>query len=218
MRRLLRLVFGIAAVAMLLGNNNCSKNSSSDAPQFVTSLAVQNTSGQPSTAFSKGETIQFVITIRSRSDQAQKLFFNSSELLNVAVVDAGTASVVWACDSDASSVATPSCAISDSGLSTPASDGSGFDEIDFQPFETKTVTVKWNQADNSGAQAPVRPSNPASGDTTGQYEVLGGFTVFNTAGPGQGSDNGASMAEGVPTASQLFPSVYRSTLSAFTIQ
>ena len=218
MRGLIRLVFGIAAVAMLLGNNNCSKNTSSDAPQFVTSLAVQNTSGQPSAAFSKGETIQFVLTIRSRSSQPQSLFFNSSELLNLAVVDTGTASVVWACDSDASGVATPSCTINDSSLSTPSSSGSGFNEIDFQPFETKTVTVQWNQADNSGAQVPVRPSNPASTDTTGEYEVMGGFTVFNTAGPGKGSDNGSSMAEGVPTASQLFPSVYRSTLSAFTIQ
>src|SRR5690348_1535268 len=129
MRRLLRLILGIAAVAMLLGNNNCSKNSSSDAPQFVTTLAVQNTAGQPSTAFSKGETIQFVLTIHSRSDQALSLFFNSNELLNLAVVDAGTASVVWACDSDASDVATPSCTINDSGLSTPSSTGSGFNEI-----------------------------------------------------------------------------------------
>src|SRR5579885_1067091 len=112
MRRLLRLVFGIAAAAMLLGASNCSKNNSSDAPQFVTTLPVANTSNQATSAFATGETVQFLITIRNRSDQAQKLFFNGSELVNVAVVDAGTASVVWACDSDSSSVTTASCDIS----------------------------------------------------------------------------------------------------------
>lgn len=217
MRGLVRLAFGIATAAMLLGASNCSKNNASDAPQFVTTLAVENTSGQPSAAFSKGETIQFVLTIRNRTDQALSLFFNSDELLNLAVVDTGTASVVWACDSDSSSVATPSCSIDDSGLkSTAASSGSGFNEVDFAAFETKTVTVTWNQADNNGSQVPVVPANPGT-STTGQYEVMGGFTVFNTTGPGQGSDNGSSMAEGAPTASQLFPSVYRSTLDAFTI-
>jgi len=216
MRGLIRLAFGIAAVAVLLGASKCTKNNSSDAPQFVTTLTVENTSGQPSAAFSQGETIQFVLTIRNRTDQPLSLFFNSSELLNLAVVDAGTASVVWACDSDASNVTTPSCTINDSNLSTPSSSGSGFNQIDFAAFETKTVTVTWNQADNSGAQVPVVPATHGT-STQGQYEVLGGFTVFNTAGPGQGSDNGSSMAEGPPTASQLFPSVYRSTLSAFTI-
>lgn len=217
MRRLIRLLFGIAAVALLLGNSNCSKNNASDAPQFVTSLTVENTTGQQTGSFSQGQTVQFVITIRNRTDQTQSLFFNSDELLNVAVVDAGTASVVWTCDGDSSSVTTPSCSIDDSGLgSTAASSGTGFNEVDFAAFQTKTVTVTWNQTDNSGAQVPVVPVNPGT-LTTGQYEVMGGFTVFNTTGPGQGADNGASMAEGPPTASQLFPSVFRSTLSAFTI-
>lgn len=217
MRRLIRLTFGIAAAALLLGNSNCSKNNDSDAPQFVTSLTVENTTGQPTASFSQGQTVQFVITIRNRTAQTQSLFFNSDELLNVAVVDAGTASVVWTCDGDSSSVTTPSCSIDDSGLgSTAASSGTGFKEVDFAAFQTKTVTVTWNQTDNSGAQVPVVPVNPGT-LTTGQYEVMGGFTVFNTTGPSKGADNGASMAEGPPTASQLFPSVYRSTLSAFTI-
>jgi len=215
-RRLFRLVFAVVTVMLLLGASNCTKNNASDAPQFVTSLAVETASGLPSASFAQGDPIQFVLTIRNRTDQAQKLFFNSNELLNLAVVDTGTATVVWACDSDANSVTTPSCTINDTGLSTPSSSGSGFNEIDFAAFETKTVTITWNQADNSGAQVPVVPANPGT-LTTGQYEVLGGFTVFNTAGPGSGSDNGASMAEGAPTAKQLFPSVYRSTLSAFTI-
>ena len=197
---------------MLLGASNCTKNNSSDAPQFVTSLTVQTSSGSPSSAFAKGDPIQFVLTIRNRTDQAQSLFFNSAELLNLTVVDAGTATVVWTCDNDT----TTACVIS-SNLGTPSTSGSGFNEIDFAAFETKTVTVTWNQTDDSGVQVPVTDGGTAVTDISGKYEVMGGFTVFNTAGPGSGADNGASMAEGPPTAAQLFPSVYRSTLSAFTI-
>lgn len=211
MRSLIRLVFGTAAAAMLLGASNCTKNTDSDAPQFVTSLAVQTASGQPSAAFGKGDPVQFVLTIRSRSNQPQKLFFNSNELLNVTVVDTGSATEVWTCD-----VGTATACKVGANLGTPSSSGSGFNEIDFAAFETKTVTVIWDQTDDNGAQVAVVPVNPGT-STVGQYEVMGGFTVFNTAGPGSGSDNGSSMAEGPPTAKQLFPSVYRSTLSAFTI-
>src|SRR6185295_12570439 len=84
MRRILRTLAALSALFLLLGNSNCSKNDSADAPQFVTSIAVQNTSGQPTTAFAKGDTVQFVITIRNRTAQAQTLFFNSDELLNLA--------------------------------------------------------------------------------------------------------------------------------------
>jgi hypothetical protein len=217
MQRLLRLIVGITIALWLLGASNCSQSSNnSDAPQFVTTLTVENTSGQTTASFAQAESVQFVLTIRNRTDQAQSLFFNSAELLNLAVVDAGTATVVWACDSDSSSVTTPSCTINDTGLSTPATSGSGFNEITFAAFETKTVTVTWNQTDNNGAQVPVVPTNPGT-STVGQYEVFGGFTVYNTAGPSAGADNGSSMAEGPPTAKQMFPTIYISTLVPITI-
>jgi hypothetical protein len=213
MRRLIRIPLALCAVLLLLGNNNCSKNNDSAAPQFVTTLAIQNSSNQPSVSFSQGAPVEFVLSIRNRTDQAQKLFFNSDELLNLAVVDAGTATVIWTCDNDI----TTACTFDTSGLgSTAASSGTGFNEVDFAAFQTKTITVTWNQTDLNGAQVPVVPVNPGT-LTTGQYEVIGGFTVFNTTGPGQGADDGSSMAQGPPTAAQLFPSVYRSTLSAFTI-
>jgi hypothetical protein len=214
-RGLIRLVFAIVAVAMLLGASTCTKNSDSDAPQFVTTLTVENTSGQPSASFAQGETIQFVLTIRNRSNQPQSLFFNSDELLNLAVVDTGTATVEWTCDNTTATASTTACTIG-TNLGTASTSGSGFNEIDFAAFETKTVTVTWDQTDDNGAQVPVVPTNPGT-STVGQYEVMGGFTVFNTAGPGSAADNGSSMAEGPPTASQLFPSVYRSTLVTFTI-
>ncbi|HEX4301063.1 MAG TPA: hypothetical protein VH327_09345 [Gammaproteobacteria bacterium] len=211
MQRLFRLITGISIALWLLGASNCTQNSNAAAPQFVTTLTVQNSAGQPTVSFAQGDTVQFLLTIRNRTDQAQKLFFNSDELLNLAVVDAGTATVVWTCDND-----TTNACIIGSNHGTASTSGSGFNEIDFQPFQTQTVTVTWNQTDDSGAQVPVVPNNPGS-SSVGQYEVMGGFTVFNTAGPGSGADSGSSMAQGPPTSSQLFPSVYRSTLSAFTI-
>ena len=53
---------------------------------------------------------------------------------------------------------------------------------------------------------------------SGDYEVIGGFTVFNTTGPGSSADSGNSMATGAPTSDQMFPTVFRSTLAPFTIQ
>lgn len=213
MQRLFRLITGITIALWLLGASNCTQNSNSDAPQFVTTLTVQDSSGLPTASFAQGETVQFLLSIRNRTNQTQKLFFNSDEVLNLAVVDAGTATVIWTCDNGTSS--STACVIG-TALGASSSSGSGFDEIDFQPFETKTVTVTWDQTDDNGAQVPVVPTNPGT-STVGQYEVMGGFTVFNTTGAGSAADNGNSMAEGPPTAAQLFPSVYRSTLSAFTI-
>lgn len=201
MRRLIRLIAALSCTALLLGNTNCNKNSDSSAPQFVTSLSVRDSNGNPSSAFAQGDTIELVLTIRNRSNTAQTLFFNSGEALNAAVVQAGTASVQWTCDNDT----TTNCLIG-STLNTTSSSGSGFTEIDLAAFQTKSVTLTWNQKDDSGAQVK-----------TGSYEAFAGFTVYNTTGAGDAADNGDSMAMGAPTAAQMFPTVYRATLQAFTI-
>jgi hypothetical protein len=201
MRRLFRMLAALSCALLLLGNNNCVKNSGASSPQFVTSLAIEDVNGLPSSGFATGAPIKFVLTIRNRSDQAQTLYFSSSELINVAVVQAGSANVVWSCDNDT----TTACIISQN-LGTPSTT-SGFFQIVFAAFETKTVTVTWNQSDDSAAQV-----------NTGSYEVIGGFTVFNTTGPGSSADNGNSMATGAPTSNQMFPTVFRSTLTPFTVQ
>lgn len=201
MRRLFRTLAAVSCALLLLGNNNCSKNSAANSPQFVTSLAIEDASGLPSSGFTTGTLIKFVLTIRNRSDQAQTLYFSTSELINFAVVQAGTANVVWNCDNDT----TTACIISQN-LGAPSTT-SGFFQITFAPSETKTVTATWNQTDDSATQV-----------NTGSYEVIGGFTVFNTTGPGSAADNGNSMAMGAPTSNQLFPTVFRSTLAPFTIQ
>ncbi len=205
MRRLFRFLCLLSAAALLLGNSNCTQNNSSDAPQFVTTLQVENSSNQVSGGFSQGDTVNLVLSIRNRSSSAQTLFFNSSEFANFAVVQAGTADVVWSCDGDASSVTTPTCTTT--GNLTTSSSSSGFVQIAFTAFQTQTITFTWTGLDNNGNQL-----------AKGSYEVLGGFTVYNTAGPGSAAANGNSMATGQPTAAQMFPTVYRSILLPFTIQ
>ena len=201
----IRLVLGLSAAALLLGASNCSKNNSSAAPQFVTTLQVENMSGVVSGGFSQGDTVDLVLTIRNRGDSAQTLYFNSSEFANFAIVEAGTADVVWTCDGDATGITTATCTTTGS-LTTSASSGA-FVKIDFAAFQSQTITFAWTGRNNNGNLL-----------AKGSYEVLGGFTVYNTTGPGNAADNGSSMAEGPPTSGQMFPSVYRSTLSAFTTQ
>lgn len=209
MRLVIRLVLGLSAAALLLGANNCSNTNNANAPQFVTTLQVENSSGLVSGGFSKAQAVTLVLTIRNRSSTAQTLFFNSREFANFAVVNAGTANVVWACDADGTGVSPATCTTTGSltTASTGSSSSGNFVQIAFAPFQSQTITFTWTGLDNSGNQL-----------ATGNYEVLGGFTVFNATGPGNAADNGSSMSEGPPTASELFPSVYRSTLNAFTIQ
>jgi len=203
MQRLFRLVAVSFTLMLLLGNSNCSKNTDADAPQFVTTLQVEDSSGLVSSGFAQGSTINLVLTVRNRRASAQVLYFNTGEFSNFAVVDAGTSSVEWNCDTTATgSTCSPSGTIT-----TPATSSTGFVQINLAAFQSKTITFSWNQIGNGSVQLAA-----------GNYEVIGGFTVFNTTGPGNAADNGNSMAEGGPTANQLFPSVYRSTLIPFTIQ
>jgi hypothetical protein len=195
MRRLTRLLLGTLAVLLLLGNNNCSTdNNAADSPQAVTSIVIQDGNGNvvsnASTApiFTAGATIEFSVTIRNRSSVTQTYWFNTSEESNFAVVPADTADVVWNADTG----------------ETPTT---GFTSFTLTSGQSQTITVTWNQEDDAGDQVAA-----------GNYEVMGGFTVYNTLGAGSAADNSSSMAEGQPTSAQMFPSIYRSILMPFTIQ
>ena len=192
-KRFTRLAALPACAALLLGNTNCNKNNNAaNAPQFVTSLVVEDVNSIPTTTFAQGTTIQFALTIRNRSTSAQTLWYNTSETHNIVVLNSGTANTVWASDG---------CATGTGGF-TSITLGAEGTSTDNQP-----ITVQWNQKDNSGNAVAA-----------GNYEVMGGFTVYNLTGQGSAADNGNSMATCVPTSSELFPTVYRSTLSSFTIQ
>jgi hypothetical protein len=197
MRRLLRLLALTSTTLLLLGNSNCTKNNASDAPQFVTSILIADANGNivstddgnsTPPSFVSGVNIEFTLTVRNRSTTTQTLFFKSSEKDNFAVVNSGTADVVWNSDNGQ----TPDTA-------NPAT-------ITLTAGQSQSFTFTWNQQGDSGNQVAV-----------GSYEVLGGFTVYNTAGLGSAADNGSSMVEGQPTAAQMFPTVYRSIMLPFTI-
>jgi hypothetical protein len=189
MRRVIRVFLVFFVAALLLGNSNCTKQASTtDSPVFVTSLAIQDANGDATATFLQGATIQFVLSVRNRSTTSETLWFNTSEVTNFAVVEAGTGDAIWS---------------SDHGLSPV----SGFQSLTFLPGEVKTFTVSWNQADDNGNAVGVA-----------NYEVLGGLTVYNTVGAGGAQDTADSMAVGLPSGSQMTPTIYRSSLTFFTIQ
>lgn len=190
-RQVSRWCASAICVLALLGNTQCTlnqnKNNTAGSPEFVTSLSVDNANGQPADSFASGDTIQFVLTVRNRTNTTQTLWFNTGEEYNFAVVNAGTANIVWNWD-----------------------EGQMFDQqftsFTLGPGESTTFTVSWNQTDNNGQSLPA-----------GDYEVIGGMTVYNTSGASAAADNAGSMATGAPAADQLSASSYRSDLMPFTI-
>jgi hypothetical protein len=188
MRRMLRVFLVFVATLFLLGNSNCSKQvSTADSPLFVTSIAIEDANGIAASTFLQGATIQFVLSVRNRSTSSQTLWFNTGEISNFAVVQDGTGNAIWSSDHGQNFVA-------------------GFVSLTFLPGEVKTFSVSWNQADDNGNAV-----------ITGNYEVQGGLTVYNTVGAGGAADTGNSMAVGLPSGKQMTPTLYRSSLTFFTI-
>jgi len=198
MRILCRSTLGALALLCVLGNTQCTSGSGSTgngAPLFVTTLQITDANGNPATSFATSTVsspvqINFTLTVRNRSNSAQTLYFSNSEQFNFAVINDSNGDVVW--NSDAANAATT---------------GSGSVTIPAMGSQTFTA-VTWNQANNSGNLVG-----------SGTYEVIGGATVFNTTGLNNSQDtSGDVMPTGIPTPGELYPSIYRSTLTQFTIQ
>ncbi|HKV97536.1 MAG TPA: hypothetical protein VJR90_08625 [Gammaproteobacteria bacterium] len=200
MRLLLRFAGIILCAVVLLGNTQCQQSSnisgqSDGSPIFVTTLAVESANGVPTTSFTSGESIQFVLSVHNRTNMPQTI---TSQVcvsqFDIAVVISGTANVVFN-----GPVPGMQCmAISLDGV-----------PMTFAANETKTFTVIWNQANLAGGL--VAPGN---------YEVMGGVVCWNPPSNGQsaGYDTVNCMAPGIPAPQQLTPTQYRSDLVAFTIQ
>lgn len=200
MRLLSRLPAILLCVGLLLGNTQCQQGNSSSSGSggsatFVTSMAVENANGIPTTSFASGESIQFVLSVRNRTDMPQTI---TSQVcvsqFDTAVVTAGTANVVFN-----GPVPGMQCmAISLDGV-----------PMSFAANETKTFTVIWNQTDLAGGLA-----------VPGNYEVMGGVVCWNPPSNGSpaGYDTVNCMAPSVPAPQELTPTQYRSALVAFTIQ
>jgi Intracellular proteinase inhibitor len=187
--RILRAAGIMLCAGAMLGASQCQKqdDQTDGSPVFITSLSLQDTSGNALSTFSTGQTIVLKLTVYNRSDSTQTLWFNTSELYNFAVVNLGTATTVW-------------------NWSANQTFTDSFKSLTFKPYETQTFTEDWDQTDNSGVQL-----------ATGQYEIFGGLTMYNTGGSNYAEDDADAMAPGTPTATQLTPTQYRSVLSLFTI-
>lgn len=189
LRRILRIMGILLCASAVLGASQCQKqqDQTDGSPLFVTTLSLEDTNGNVQDIFSAGQTMVLKLEIYNRSDAAQTLWFSSGEQYNFVVVDAGTATPVWTWSAD-------------KGFTQ------AFNELAFKPYETKIFTVNWDQTDNTGAQL-----------ASGQYEVMGGFTMYNRGGTNYAEDDADAMATGTPMPTQLTPTQYRSVLTLFTI-
>lgn len=193
MHLLLRSSGIILCAVALLGNTQCqqSNNQTNGSPAFVTRMSVENASGNATTNFSPGQTIQFVLSVRNRSDIPQTITVQiCAPSFQVAVVKAGTSYVVF----DGPTPGVQCQAISLNGV-----------PLTFAAGETKTFTVSWNQSDSAGQLM-----------SQGNYEVMGGITCWDPSTVSYDTVNCMPLTALTP--SELTPTQFRSDLVAFTIQ
>ncbi len=140
-RRLLYLL--LPGCVMALGATQCQIGNQNDSPDFVTTVAVQDANGQSADTFSAGQQIQFVVSIRNRSDVSQTLTFPTAQVYDFYVVKAGTTDIVWHWSAAHTFAQTTT-------------------NLTFSAGQTRTYTVTWSQlGDDSQAVA------------AGDYEVQG---------------------------------------------
>jgi hypothetical protein len=176
---------------LLLGNNQCQNNSSnsSTSPAFVTTLAVEDANGNPTTNFSQGQSIQFVLTVHNRTDTTQTLnMFVCGNSYAFLVLEAETSTPTF----------------SDIGP-YPVCKTIGVLSFSFPAGETYNTTYDWNQLDNTGQL--VAPGN---------YEVIAGWICYTDANTND-LDTMDCMSPQFTT-EELTPAELRSTLVQFTIQ
>lgn len=151
-RRLVTLV-GILVICAATTSNNrsCSLGRSGnsgdggDDPTFVATLQVQDTNGDITDTFSRGELIQLILTVRNRRDTTETIDFTDSRQSDFVVVRANSNTIVWQLSKESAAPAP--------GPST----------LEFAPGETRTFTTTWDQTDSDGGDQ-VR---------TGTYEARG---------------------------------------------
>ncbi len=129
------------------GNSDNSGDGGDD-PNFVTTLQLQDATGEASDSFERDALIQMILTVRNRTNETQTVDFTTNLQQDFVVVRDNTDNVVWKLSDDNSSA--PS--------QTPTT-------LEFGPNETKTFTTTWDQIDNDGNRTRV-----------GTYEARGVLT------------------------------------------
>jgi hypothetical protein len=180
--------------AALLGASQCQSTGNTgigpNGANFVTTLAVEDASGNAAGSFTSGQQIQLVLSVRNRSTASQTVTFNTGQQYNFAVFKSGSATEVWT-------------------WSLGQSFTQNATSLTWQAGQTRTFTVVWNQTGDAGQLVP-----------SGDYEVFAGLTCnYTSSSSGSSSStNTACMPTGVPGSGDMAPSVYVSTLVLFTIQ
>jgi hypothetical protein len=153
-RRLATLLGILVVCAGTTSSRSCSSLGSSDNsgdggddPTFVTTLQLQDATGDQSDSFERDALIQMILTVRNRTNEAQTVDFTTSVQQDFVVVRENTDNIVWRL-SDGAGAPTQ----------TPTT-------LEFAPNETKTFTTTWNQIDNDGDRTRV-----------GTYEARGVLT------------------------------------------
>lgn len=181
--------------AALLGASQCQNTSNNgvgpNGALFVTTLAVEDANGNAASSFTPSEQIQLVLSVRNRSTSSQTVTFNTGEQYNFAVFESGSATEVWT-------------------WSLEQVFGQTLTTLTWQPDETKTFTVTWNQVSDGNQLVAA-----------GNYEAIAGLTCANSSSSSSSSSSSTAnncMPTGVPGSGNLVPSVYVSTLVPFTVQ
>jgi len=99
---------------------------------FVTSLSVKDISGHDYNQFSRGEQIQFEVSIVNKTNSNQTLTFTSTKIFDFIVLPSDTSNIIWQWSKDKGF----GCAIT---------------SLEFEPGEEKNFSVIWDQIDNNGA-------------------------------------------------------------------
>ena len=129
-------VLGAGAVCLGATSSSCSLGGfdDRDEPSFVTELSLRNLDGETTDTFERGELITMVLTVRNRLGTRASVDFTTRRTSDFVVVRENTRDVVWQWSTSQAPFA-----------QTPTT-------LEFEPGETKTFTVSWDQISDAGVQ------------------------------------------------------------------
>ena len=138
------LALGAVALVTMGAQSSCSSsygdgmktndptNGSGDGPTFTTTLVLKDSSGRVTSQFRRGDLITMELSVRNRTSEAQRVTFVDASQSDFLVFDDGTPRLRWRW--------------TDGKVFTQATT-----EVMFDPQETRTISVTWDQVLSSGA-------------------------------------------------------------------
>ncbi len=121
-------------------NRSCSFGSSGDSgdggddPTFVTTLQLQDSEGNVTSSFQRGESIQMILTVRNRRDTTETIEFTDSRQSDFLVVRENSSGIVWQLSEES------------------AAPSPGPTTLELGPGETETITISWDQTESDSGE------------------------------------------------------------------